>query len=272
MFAEPIAFGSWAEILPIVKEEATPEIAPSTPVLFEMPAEQLASFATEMLRLGNDRQSFRYLADADSENQRVLLRVIGPPYYTLLRALDRLTADVVAYVEKAPRVWVEISYDHPLAANIKVPEGRLLLLRPPRRWTQLEDAPYQDIYEILNFQMPSGAVDYAGGKLQEKLTVQLRLAPGNAADLPEMWVLKDNAVEVFDAFVRDADERVMARLAFAVAENGETGPAIVLRVRQPSKMMPPAIELAGACGLHHASADPELIRPDRHAPATDAAT
>jgi hypothetical protein len=245
----PQEVGSWPGILPVVKLPGTPELSPSAPVLFELPAAQLPSFATEMLRLGNDRQSFRPLdPSGDAKDSRVLLRVIGPPYYTLLRALDHLNADVAAYVEKAPRVWVEVGCDHPLAAHLKVPEGRLLLLRPPRRWANLEDGPFHDIYEVLDFQLPSAPVDYEEGRLQGKLTVPLRLAPGNAAEVPEMWVVRENAVEVFDAFVRDADDRLMARLMFAVAENGDSGPAIVLRTR-PSKLAPPAVEIAGAAGF-----------------------
>ncbi len=248
-YAEPMAYSSWPEILPVMKDDDSPEITSATIVLFEMPAAQLGAFAIEMLRLGNDRQGFRYLDGASSDNPRVLLRVVGPPYYTLLRALDRLTADVVAYVEKAPRVWIEAGCSHPLQAKIKVPDGQILLLRPPRSWTTWDDGPFQDIYEILDFQMPAGAVAYEEGKLDNKLTVHLRLTAGNAGELPEMWVLKENAVEVFDAFVRDADERLLARLTFAVAENGETGPAVMLRARQPSKLAAPTVELAGAQGF-----------------------
>ena len=44
-----------------------------------------------MLRLGNDRQSFRTIAPAHGHGERVLAKVIGPPYYTLLRAIDKQT-------------------------------------------------------------------------------------------------------------------------------------------------------------------------------------
>jgi len=238
---------SWPEIVPVIREPGTPELAPTVPVLFEMPAGMLTALATEMLRLGNDRQSFRCLTNGDAENQRVLLRVIGPPYYTLLRALDHLNSDIAAYVERAPRVWVEVGHTHPLASQLHVPDKQILLLRPPNRWTTMEDGPFHDIYSILDFKLGSAAVEYAEAKLRGKLTVPLRLAPGNAADQPEMWVLRDRALEIFDEFVRDADARLMARLMFAVAENGAAGPTIILRTR-PSKLSPPALELEGAVG------------------------
>ena len=39
-------------------------------------------------------------------------------------------ATVTAYVERAPRVWVELGHDHPLAGQIKPAEGQALLLKP----------------------------------------------------------------------------------------------------------------------------------------------
>src|SRR3954462_8743523 len=115
---------------------------------------------TEMLRLGNDPQSFRTVT-ADGRGERVLLKVIGPPYYTLLRAIDKSTqkgAAVTAYLERAPRVWVELGYDHPMAAQIKPADGQVLLMRPEREWAAVEDGPFQDVYDVLDFKLPAGAV------------------------------------------------------------------------------------------------------------------
>jgi hypothetical protein len=244
---EPMTLASWPQILPVARTSGPPEFTPTTPVLFELPVERFSSLVTEMLRLGNDRQSFRLVNGDKETDQRVLLRVVGPPYYTLLRALDRLNADVAAYMEQAPRVWIEIGCTHPLATLSKVPDGQVLLLRAPREWKTIADGPFQDVYEVLDFQLPKSPIAFAEGKLKGKLTVPLRLAAGNAAEVPEMWVLKDNAIRIFDAFVRDADDRLANRLMFAVAENGDRGPLIVLRTRT-SKLTPPAIELDGALG------------------------
>jgi hypothetical protein len=246
---EPMTLAMWPQILPVVRASGPPEFTPATPVLFELPVERFSSLVTEILRLGNDRQSFRLLSGEKEADQRVLLRVIGPPYYTLLRALDRLNADVVAYTEQAPAVWIEIGCTHPLATLSKVPDGQVLLLRAPREWKTITDGRFQDVYEVLDFQLPKSPVAFAEGKLKGKLAVPLRLAAGNAAEVPEMWVLKSDAFRVFDAFVRDADDRLMNRLMFAVAlaENGERAPLIVLRTRT-SKLTPPALELDGALG------------------------
>ena len=99
-----------------------------TPVLFELPeSARLADVVSEMLRLGNDRQSFRQQQTADGV--RTLLEVKGPPYYTLLRAIDHLEGKAAprAYVEQQPRVWVEVGYSHPLADQIQPAPGTFLL-------------------------------------------------------------------------------------------------------------------------------------------------
>src|SRR6516165_9459216 len=72
----------WPQILPLVRDTTTAVPTPQTPVLFELPdPELLPELVAEMLRLGNDRQSFRFIKGTTSN--RVLLRVVGPPYYSL---------------------------------------------------------------------------------------------------------------------------------------------------------------------------------------------
>ena len=76
----------WMEMLPLA--DAEPRATEKAAVLFDIEAgEPLSEVVSEMLRLGNDRQSFRVLGEG--KEARVLLRVIGPPYYSLLRALER---------------------------------------------------------------------------------------------------------------------------------------------------------------------------------------
>lgn len=242
--------GSWVEVLPLAKASGPPTVGSQTPVLFELDsASDLPSFVTEMLRLGNDRQGFRAFAgptpDADG---RVLLRVLGPPYYTLLRALDPAAAGVRAYLERAPRVWVQAGHDHPLAAQVKVPDGQLALVRPPADWLFLDDAPFRDVYDVLRFELPAPPVRWAEAGPPDKLAVPLKLAAGNAADVPEFWVLRGDAVPRLDALVRDADDRLVERLTFAVAAGADDARTVVLRTR-PSKLAPPALPLDDALGF-----------------------
>lgn len=261
----------WPQAVPVEKLAAPPLLAAQAPVLFELPAGELPTFVGEMLRLGNDRQSVRWLAADDGETTdgtkptgRVLLRVVGPPYYTLLRALDPApsTGDmpVRAYSEQAPRVWVELGYSHPFAAQLKVPDGQAVFLRPGRDWAVAADAPFTDVYEVLSFDLPARPVDWTDAPNQEPLSIPMRLVAGNAAELPELWVLRGAAADQLDTLVRDADERLVGRLKFAVA-SGSGGETVVVLRTVASKLAPPVLPLAGVVGYRPYYKLPNLYVP-----------
>jgi hypothetical protein len=242
------AVSCWLELLPLQRAAGSLARPDQTAILFELTEpEQLSTIVSEVLRLGNDRQSYRWVEDsrARASGVRALLRIVGPPYYSLLRALDRdgQAAAPVAYVEQAPRVWVQLGYHHPLADRIRPPQGQLLLLRPPRQWTYLDDLPFRDIYEVLEFVLPRTPTRWREGELGQRLAVPLRLARSSAQEAAELWVLRDDPVDQLDALVRNADDQLLARLAFAVGEEGEKK-TIVLRAR-PSKLAPPELVLQG---------------------------
>src|SRR5262249_34848619 len=157
---------------------------------------------------------------------------------SLLRALDRDGQETAprAYLERSPRVWVEIGYTHPLAEQIQPPPGKLLLIQPPRQWTFLDEAKFRDIYEILEFALPDAPACWQSTDLARRLSVSLRLARGGSADPAELWVLRERGIEQLDNLVSTADDRLLSRLAFAVGvKDGVT--TVVLRVR-PSKLAP----------------------------------
>ncbi len=234
----------WAQLLPLQADPGPPAVTDQTPVLFEVASgEALAELITEMLRLGNDRQGFRWLEDGAAA--RALLRVAGPPYYSLLRAVDHIGREKapVAFVERAPRVWVELGHAHPLAEHVKPPKGKLLLLRPPRRWTQLDDEPFRDVYEVLEFTLPAAPARWSDAPPKGRVRVAPTLKPGGAEDGAELWVLRDGGVDELNRFVQNADDQLLHRLAFAVGDKGgET--TVVVRVRQ-SRQAPPVLVLKG---------------------------
>ena len=250
----PEEVSCWPQIVPLVKESGTPEVSNQAPVLFELSnADDLPTLVTEMLRLGNDRQSFRWFTAPNApDSQRVLLRVIGPPYYTLLRAIDASAAGtagtVRAYLERSPRLWIELGHNHPLSQQIRVADSQVLLLRSPRQWIYLDETPFQDVYDVLQFKLPHSPVGWTESTTAKKMTVPLRLAAGNAADVPELWVLRDNAIEQLDTLVRDSDERLTQRLKFAVATSASGQRSVILRTK-PSKLPPPALPLEDALGF-----------------------
>ncbi|HEY7154097.1 MAG TPA: hypothetical protein VH575_09095 [Gemmataceae bacterium] len=243
----------WPELLPLLPDDTPLDSLEQTPVLFDVRGgEELSRLVMEMLRLGNDRQSFRWLEETNwragsrqrPENSRALLRVVGPPYYSLLRAIDQLGGPGVAphaFVERAPGVWIELGHRHPLSESIRPPKGKLLLLRSPRLWTLVPDAPFRDVYEMVEFQLPDGATHWQDNPLSTRLHVAPRLRQAGPADGAELWVLRGEAIDELNRFVQNAEDQLLARLAFAVGEkNGQR--VVVLRVRQ-SKLPPPVIVL-----------------------------
>src|SRR5262245_23275774 len=202
----------WLEMLPLVREGdfSPPE---QTAVLFDLDnGEQLARLATEMLRLGNDRQGYRWLNEKVGPS-RALLRVIGPPYYSLLRALDAQEPGAPrAFVEKVGRVWVQLGYMHPLADRIKPPPGQIVLLRPPRLWTYLPESPFRDIYEVVEFALSGDKTSHTEGELPGKLSVPLRLARAAGTEAAELWVLRDNPIAALNALVQNSDDHLLGRL------------------------------------------------------------
>ncbi len=252
----------WPELLPLVPDPAPLEKPETVPVLFDLPGgEGLARLITEILRLGNDRQGFRWLeAPGKNGTQRALLRVVGPPYYSLLRALDhrRDPNAPVAFVERAPGVWVEFGYTHPLAGQIKPPKGKLLFLRPPRQWSLLAEGAFRDVYEVLEFTLPDGPSRWKEGNLEAQIKVAPSLRPGGSTDGAELWVLRESPIEELNRFVQNADDQMLHRLAFAVGDKGGQT-TIVLRVRQ-SKLAPPELVLK-AQGYKHYLKLPNLFLP-----------
>ena len=244
----------WLELLPLVRDNTPLDTLEKIPVLFDVPSgEELARLVLEMLRLGNDRQSYRWLEETKKDNSsRALLRVVGPPYYSLLRAIDQLGGPESAphaFVERAASVWVEVGYRHPLEANILPPKGKILLLRPLRQWLTLLDAPFRDIYESIEFQIPGVATSWKDNPLPHRLTVTPRLRQAGSADGAELWVLRGNAIDELNRFVQNAEDQLLGRLAFAVGEkNGQT--IVVLRIRQ-SKLPPPILVLPSEAYKSH---------------------
>jgi hypothetical protein len=229
----------WAELLPLQPDPSFPETTNLTPVLFRLSdGTALAGLVSEMLRLGNDRQGFRWLEDGKGQ-AKALLRVVGPPYYSLLRAVDRIGKHgaPVAFVERAPRVWVELGHTHPFAEHLKPPEGKLLLLRAPRLWTLLDDAPFRDVYEVLEFGLPASPSPLSDAEPGRRIRVVPTLKAGGTVEGAELWVLREGGVEELNRFVQNSDDRILNRLAFAVGEAGGRT-TVVVRVRQSRQAAP----------------------------------
>jgi cellulose synthase operon protein C len=239
----------WAQAIPVARDSKVPELTPTTPILFEVPSASLTEIVTEMLRLGNDRQTYQAFVRDDADASTTLLRVVGPPYYTLLRAIDHLASadgsQVRAFREVEKNVWVEIGYQHPLMGQFRLPDKQLLLISPERSWTFLPADTFKDIYEILDFRFPDEVVEWQSGTLPGKLEVPLRLIAGSESESAELWVIRVDAMNRFDSVVRDITPQQLDRYLFAVANSATGEPLVVVRSR-PGKSMAAPLSIVGA--------------------------
>lgn len=256
---------SWVEIFPLERSELHQTPPEQTPVLFDLSnGQEMANLASEILRLDNDRQSFRWLESNGSSNPRALLLVVGPPYYSLLRALDRQRDENAprAFLEQAPKIWVELGYTHPFVNRINAPEEQMLLLTAPQGWLAVDNAPFHDIYDEMELVLPDRKVEWKDSDLDEKISIPLRLTASGSPEPAELWVLRENAIEELNAFVQKSDNQLLDRLSFAVGEKGKKK-TIIVRVR-PSRQTPPVLVFSqdsDARGFRPFSKLPNLFLP-----------
>ena len=235
----------WPEALPLVRREIEVPAA-QTAVIFECTdASVLGDLVAELLRLGNDRLGVRRV---DGEGTNLLLRAVGPPYYTVLRATDRNDGDATirAFTERSPRVWVELGWAHPLESRLKPGEGEWLWLAAGRAWQAISEAPFRDIYDVLQFELPASRDEIAIAPPGDPITVSLKLTANHGTEPAEFWVLRNDAIAVFQEFVQQADERRLTGLRFAVGESA-TGDTLVILRWLSQRGDPPILELPAAC-------------------------
>lgn len=223
----------WHQLLELCP--AAPEsLAAHTPFLFQLDEPALwPALVGEIRRLGHGRDwGWR-----ETEDGRVLVRVVGPPYYSLLRALEpeNPSAKLQAFVEQAPRVWVEQRWRQPLAEQIRPPPGRMLLIRRPRHWSFLDDEPFQQ--EVRHFPLAHAPMAWLEGATDCRLKVPLRMAAVRTHEPASLWVLRDRPLEQLSRLLRDADDVLLAGLEIAISQS-DGATVVVLRAKSGRTAVP----------------------------------
>ncbi len=226
----------WHELLPLRQSATLPTLSAEALVLFELAdPSRWPGLAGELRRLG--RASSFHWGD-DSCEGSVYVRVAGPPVATLLRARD-VDPPYRAFVEQAPRVWVEVGCHQPLAEEILPPPGKRWLIRAPRHWSLVEDGPFTEELDVLP--LPAAVSPYDNAVCQERFAVPLRLVPGGPDNAVELWVLHDDPLRQLALLAESMDDDVLGRLSVAIGEcNGRQ--TAVLRA-QGSRRAPPVLVL-----------------------------
>jgi hypothetical protein len=234
---ESMVLSHWLQLFSAVRDNVEPEAGPQTPILFELrDVAALEATINELLRQGHDRSAVRQVNLNGTD--RFFLRVVGPPYYTLVAALDGDSTYATAFREAAPRVWVQYGYRHPYAERIDVPQEFLLLMRAGRHWETLPEGPFCETTELIDVVRPSVA-NATDAAWPEPIIVPLTPSPSASTDFATLWVVRQDAIAQMDALVERADVKTRNQLVFAVGEfNGNR--IVVLRLR-PSRFPPPTV-------------------------------
>lgn len=208
---------------------------PSEPietVLFESSeTDSLLELAAEMLRLGCDRQRYQLC-------QPPRLLVAAPPFFTLMRALDARSGLRAFVPAGRSGVWVELGYEHPLAERVTVDAASIVLISQ-RGWETLPAGTWQEIDGLLDLALPGAAHPFVSRPLERRLTITPRLLRTGLPRPPQLWVLRERAVEEVERLLQDLPAEVAEHLSFAVGRvDGEE--LLALRAREGA----PPLELA----------------------------
>ena len=223
----------WAEAIAL--ERIAVPAAPALVLLVTERAAGLVELAAELVRLGCDRQEL-VVAGA-----RGVIRVVDPPTYTVIRALDR-EAGLRGYVPDPAgqlSVWSELGHRHPLAGRLGAEPGTLLLLGrdgwlsvPDTGWTGLEAALELTVAAPAAALLPTAA-------LPARRTIELRLARGRR-EPPSLWVVREGGVAAIDDLLGYLPDDVVERLTFAMT--GGDAPIAIVRARA-GRHAPPELAL-----------------------------
>jgi len=230
----------WTELIPCSRHpQAGTEVAT---MIFVVRGNQVAMFASEILRLGCPRQELRMLEDG-----RALIRVIEAPYFAITRALDRVDG-IRAFRAAGPglRVYIELGYDHPLAGKLTVPAGTHVFVPGDGSWFRVPEGEWDDLMSKVDLTVPASVVDAAAAPEVPRIDIQLRLAHAARPTAPRAFVLPIEAERKLHTFIRTVPEHVLDSMLFAVTRN----PDRIIVAARPGKQAYALTETAEAFAPH----------------------
>lgn len=238
---EARAAACWGEIL--ATQASGEPVPPLGEVLFVSEGDEgFLRLSGELIRLGCEEQRLAFYVDPQGPRLN-LCRVVDPPYYAVLRALDP-DDPLRAYAPTrlGGRVMVELGHRHPTADRYAAEPGQLVLVSGGlQAWRRVPDGPWIDLHEVAGVTLPP-ARDFEATLPSKRLQIDLQLVRAPAQRAATLWVVRERAIEQMETLVRTLPDVVVARLRFAAVtlESGET--LVVLRARR-SEQQPPALEL-----------------------------
>ncbi len=240
----------WAEAIAPVKVALRQ--LPSLVLLVSEDTAGLIDLAAELVRLGCERQELLV-------TDRVgVARVVDPPTYTIVRALDR-DHGLRVYAPDPPgqdATWCELGYRHPLADRLRAERGTLLLVGP-ERWRVVPDNGWLSVDAALELVVPGDRALHQAMQLPARRRVPLRLAGGRRG-VASLWVIRNDAIAAIDKLLATLPDEVVARLSCAATSGNE--PTVLIRARG-GRSAPPDLSLVGAEAYAPLNQMPDVYAP-----------
>ncbi len=221
----------WAELLPLRKT------VPGTgPVLFDVPDKHLTTFVARLRRLRAGPAGVYLLPEPHAS--RAWVTVTAPPLAVLLWT-EEPDSPIYAYQKQLPEVWTARGWEHPLAGQLVIPVGCVLLCDLERGVTAFA-APVPPPLNDEFFLRRRPATVPATGR-PARIEVRLRLARCDVAAPESLWVLTPQEQDSFREFCCGADERLLRRFEIATLQSGESTRLIVRRAPDEDSVILPVV-------------------------------
>ena len=204
MPTKTVAVRCWAEALPPVAIGV--ESVPALALFVTQRVADVLDVAAELVRLGCDRIEISISGDHG------VLRVVDPPTYTIVRALDRDRGLRVYGPDPAGQeaIWCELGYHHPVAESLRTERG-VMLLASREGWHTIRDEGWMSLDKALELAVPERAEKIVPGAMPERRKIELRLSSGRR-DVTSLWVLREDAVGKVDKLLEYLPDDVVGRL------------------------------------------------------------
>ncbi|HEY1100206.1 MAG TPA: hypothetical protein VGF99_14815, partial [Myxococcota bacterium] len=235
--AAPVVAG----LLTAVPARVVVETQAPAEALFVASTSTAATTLLEQLAL-LDRHDARVSRLSDG---RTLVRVVVPPWWLVSRVLDGVAADVGVFAAAAPSLWTALGTRHPLASSLAAAvraQQRLGLLHADGTLEAIAaPLPEVGLDDALVPELPPLTSTTTTTPLTERFAVQLRLAPADGVDEPELFVVPSSSLAALTTFAEAASADELDRLL--VGRLGDDSGRAVYLVRE---LVRPALPRLGA--------------------------
>jgi len=212
----------WHQIVPLATSDFFPP--PGSAVVLELPNYLVSSVAAEIERLAPNCHKVRIFEG----NDQLWLYVDEPPMSVLLRC--QLRHEMTAFVERAPRVWIEAGWQHPLQKLLSPPGTAGRIIRGSNQWRWIDNCGIEPQKPLI-VEGRRSVKSFEDSRGRTALPIPLRLIATDRRDNPEVWLVQHEPLEQLQRLVEQSSDAALAGWEYALASAGENL-VVVLRAKR----------------------------------------